>query len=221
MQGRRFPLGRVGRRAYNGGRGIRAMKDAPVAALLLAVLAAAPILAASMTQLERQRLVAHLEMTTGWLADEVSGLSRAQLEFRPAPGTWSILDNLDHLVVSEAIYWQDFRRAMDAMPSSGKRSGSDESVLWYGIDRTQRQAAIPAELPKHEIRDARSGLETFRKLRAQMIEYARTTRDDLRAHVVPREASDAYQWLLLISTHSQRHILQIREVKTGPKYPKK
>jgi hypothetical protein len=30
---------------------------------------------------------------------------------------------------------------------------------------------------------------------------------------------DVYQWFLMISTHSQRHILQIREIKADPKYP--
>jgi hypothetical protein len=54
-----------------------------------------------------------------------------------------------------------------------------------------------------------------------MLQYVRTTNDDLRAHVVEREQSDAYQWLLLISTHAQRHILQIREIKADPKFPKK
>jgi hypothetical protein len=38
---------------------------------------------------------------------------------------------------------------------------------------------------------------------------------------VDREGSDAYQWLPLISTHEQRHVLQIREIKAHPKSPKK
>jgi hypothetical protein len=31
---------------------------------------------------------------------------------------------------------------------------------------------------------------------------------------------DVNQWVLMISTHSQRHILQIREVKAHAKYPR-
>ena len=54
-----------------------------------------------------------------------------------------------------------------------------------------------------------------------MLKYARTTNDDLRGHLVEREGCDAYQWLLLISTHGQRHILQIREIKADPGFPKK
>jgi vacuolar-type H+-ATPase subunit H len=64
-------------------------------------------------------------------------------------------------------------------------------------------------------------LDALRKLHAEMLQYARTTAEDLRSHVVEREGSDAYQWLLLISSHEQRHILQIREIKANPKFPKK
>jgi hypothetical protein len=32
---------------------------------------------------------------------------------------------------------------------------------------------------------------------------------------------DAYQWLLLLASHSERHTLQILEVKADPNFPKK
>jgi hypothetical protein len=197
------------------------MKTVSIAAVLLCTLDLASAAAASLTQLERQRLVAHLEMTGSWLGDEVSGLSPAQLRFRPAPEAWSILEVLEHLVIAEPIYWQDFRKAMKAPPEGGRRSGSDDDVLWYGIDRTHRQKVIAGEGAKGQLRDLGTGLDQFRNLRARMLEYVRTTGDDLRSHVVQREGSDAYQWLLLISAHAQRHILQIREIKADPKFPKK
>jgi hypothetical protein len=187
----------------------------------LVSLAAAAASAASMTAMERRRLISHFEMTESWLASELAGLSRAQLEFRPAPGVWSILENLDHLVVCEPIYWRNFQDAMKAPPRLSQRSDSDDSVLWYGIDRTNRAPVVAGEDASGKLKDAAAGLAAFRKLRAEMLQYARTTGDDLRAHYVPRENSDAYQWLLLISTHAQRHILQIREVKASAGYPAK
>jgi hypothetical protein len=177
---------------------------------------------ASLTPLERQRLVAHLEMTGSWLADEVSGLSPAQLQFRPAPEAWSILEVVEHLTVADPIYWRQLHEAMQAPPRSRRDDPArDSDVLWYGIDRTQRQKAVPSEEPKGQLHDLRTGLDALRKLHAEMLQYARTTAEDLRSHVVEREGSDAYQWLLLISTHEQRHILQIREIKANPKFPKK
>jgi hypothetical protein len=175
--------------------------------------------AAPLTELERQRLIAHLDMTESWLVDEVAGLSPAQLTFRRAPEAWTILEVVDHLVVVGAIYWQDLQNALKG-PGGQKSPSSDTDILWYGIDRTNREKAIPSEVPKG-LGDIRSGLDAHRKAHARLRQYIKTTEDDLRGHIVERQRCDAYQWALLISTHEQRHILQIREVKSDPRFPKK
>jgi hypothetical protein len=190
-----------------------------VSALLTAL--SAPPAAAQLTPQERQRLAAHLEMTAGWLADELSGLSQAQLEFHRAPGTWSILEVLDHLVVVGDIYWNDLQQGAKTPLNGRVLNSRDADILWYGIDRTNRETAIPPENPRGRVRDAASGLELYRKQHARLLQYVKTTRDDLRDRYVQRQACDGYQWALLISTHVQRHVLQIREIKSDPKFPKR
>jgi DinB superfamily len=197
------------------------MKTMVAAGGLLLALGAGSAGPDTITVLERQRLIAHLEMTESWLVSEVSGLSPAQLQFRRAPGVWTIMEVLEHLVVAEPIYWEDLQKAMKARPSSQRRPGTDAEILWYGIDRTQRQKAVPTEQPKGHLRDFGAGLDAFRKTHAQILQYVRTTDADLRGHVVEREGCDAYQWLLLISAHEQRHILQIREIKADAHFPRK
>ena len=175
--------------------------------------------ATTITEIERQHLVAHMQMTAGWLEDEVSGLTDAQLAFRPSSTSWSILDTLDHLVVVGPIYWKDLQNARPAAPG---RVGmmNDVDVLWYGIDRTNREIALAAEDASHKLRDVQAGLKAYRTQHAQLLQYLRTTKDDLRRRFVERQNSDAYQWALLISTHEQRHIMQIREIKAHSNYPK-
>ncbi|MBZ5579787.1 MAG: DinB family protein [Acidobacteriia bacterium] len=192
-----------------------------IASMVAGVWAAAGLAqAASLTEVERQRLVAHFEMTASWLEDETSHLSRAQLEYHPAPGRWSILEVLEHLRLAEPTYWQELRDALKEPPSGKKPPATDADVLWYGIDRTVRQKTTPDKVPAHPPAGVQAPLEAFRKLHAEMLEYARTTQDDLRAHVLEKEGTDAYQWLLGISTHEQRHILQIREIKADRGFPK-
>ena len=175
---------------------------------------------AQITDLERQRLVAHLEMTASWLEDELSALSAAQANFRPSANAWTILEVLDHLVVVGPIYWKDLQ---GATPVGSGRAGmmNDVDVLWYGIDRTNRETAIKTEIPSRKLRDVAAGMTDYRKHHARLLEYVRTTRDDLRRRLVERQNSDAYQWAMLISTHEQRHILQIREIKSHAKYPRR
>jgi hypothetical protein len=187
-------------------------------AVFIVAAAAIPAGAPPLTELERLRLVAHMQMTASWLEDEVSGLSAAQAAFRPSATSWTILEVLDHLVVVGPIYWGDLQSATPVAGRAGMMNDID--VLWYGIDRTSRETALKTEEPSRTLRDLQSGLTAYRRQHAKLLEYLRTTNDDLRGRLVARQNCDAYQWALLISTHEQRHILQIREIKVHPKYPK-
>jgi hypothetical protein len=191
----------------------------PVVVVVVFMLRAVPA-GAQITDLERQRLVAHLQMTAGWLDNEVSALSTEQANFRPSANAWTILEVLDHLVVVGQIYWDDLQ---GAKPVSPGRAGmmSDVDVLWYGIDRTNRETAIRTEEPSRRLRDIATGVADYHRHHTRLLEYVRTTRDDLRRRFVERQNSDAYQWALLISTHEQRHILQIRDIKSHTKFPKR
>ena len=193
------------------------------AALLAAILILATTVTATaeLSDLERQRLVAHLDMTAAWLVDEVSGLSPAQLEFRRAPGSWSIAEVLEHLTLVGPIYWNDLQEAIKAPAAARPLTSRDEDILWYGIDRTRPERAIASETPKGPVRALSAVLDAYRPQRDRLLNYVRTTKDDLRRHVVTRQSCDAYQWALLISTHEQRHILQIREIKADPRFPKR
>jgi DinB superfamily len=169
--------------------------------------------------LDRQRLIAHFEMTDSWLADEVSHLSPAQLAFRPSATSWNVLDCVEHLVLSEREYWATFKTSMAARPVKGESPSDDVDRLWYGIDRTQRTKTIESETPKSRYAGVEPALRDFQTLRATMVAYARTSQEDWRHHLIPGWDRDAYQWLIMISAHSQRHILQIREIKHNPAFP--
>lgn len=174
---------------------------------------------AEITDVERQRLLAHLAMTSGWLSDEVSGLSATQFQFRPATGQWSIAEVLEHLIVVAPIYRADLQASL-RQKARVRSAMQDADVLWYGIDRSRKEQAIPTERPSGSQRDLRAALAAYREHHGRLVEFVKTTRDDLRSHIVDRQGCDAYQWALLISTHEQRHILQIREIKAHPQFPK-
>lgn len=175
---------------------------------------------AQMKDGDRQRLLAHFEMTESWLASELQGLSQAQLTFRLTPEAWSIMDVVEHLAVAEPQYWERVQNSMKQPATTEKLEGSDAGILWYGIDRTNRATTGEARTPKGRWSTINESFGEFRKLRATMKDYAKTTSDDLRSRKTLEGNIDVYQWFLMISTHSQRHILQIREIKAHPSYPK-
>jgi hypothetical protein len=189
--------------------------------LLLFLFAATPLLpAAKPDPLDRQRLIAHFEMTNSWIADEVAHLSPAQLHFRPSPSAWNIIDCVEHLTLAEPEYWKMYQSAMKSPASKEESPSEDIDRMWYGIDRTERAVTTPSETPKSRYQDVAPALQAFLSLRATMLSYIRTTQEDWRHHMIPDWDRDGYQWLLMISAHSQRHILQIREIKHSPGFPR-
>ena len=188
---------------------------------LAALLSAAPAAAGPMTPGERQRLVAHLEMTNAWLESELAGLSKAQLTFKMTPESWSIMEVVEHVAIAEPQYWKNLQDSLKAPVKDGyKAEATDAAILWYGIDRTNRTTTGEARVPKGTYPSAKESLAAFRALRRTMLESAKNTQDDLRGRPLAGGNQDLYQWFLMISSHSQRHIMQIREIKAHQGYPK-
>lgn len=182
-------------------------------------LAAMPGVSA-MTPDERQRLLAHLEMTESWLVSELDGLTPAQLAFKMTPESWSITEVVEHLAIAEPQYWERVLASMQQPPAAEKPTATDAAILWYGIDRTNRATTGEARVPKGQYADAAASLAAVRALRVTMRDHAATTTADLRSRRLLEGNMDVYQWVLMISAHSQRHVLQIREIKAHPDYPR-
>ena len=160
-----------------------------LACALMTCASVASLAAGPMKPGERQRLLAHLEMTEGWLVDEVSGLSSGQLRFRATPEGWNVLDVVEHLAVAEPQYWQHLQESLKAPAGDVKPEATDAGILWYGIDRTDRARTGDARVPKGRWPDVRDSLGEFCKLRAVMRDYAMKTDDDLRGRMLKGSSS--------------------------------
>jgi hypothetical protein len=177
-----------------------------------------------MTAEDREHLLVHFEMTGQMVAEEVRGLSPVQLEYRASPDRWTIRECVSHLAVGEPDYWRELKDAVKAPPDmqNKKSSATDADIMWYGIDRVVHTKTGGGHEKVDTYKDLGEAMAKFQALRATMIDYIKTTNDDLRAHSFgTREPIDSWQWMLEISTHSERHIQQIREIKADPNFPKK
>jgi hypothetical protein len=181
------------------------------------------LVGASMTPDDREHLLVHFQMTEQMLIEQVSGLSPAQLEYRASADRWTIRECVSHLAVAEPDYWRDLMKAVKAPADmSGKKSvNSDADILWYGIDRVVHTTTGGGHEKVETYKDLKEALSRFQSLRATMVDYIKSTNDDLRAHSFgSRSPIDCWQWMLEISTHAERHIQQIREIKADLNFPK-
>jgi uncharacterized damage-inducible protein DinB len=177
------------------------------------------------TASERELVLKNLTDSRQRLLRATQGLSREQLNFRPAPDRWTVAENLEHLTFVEGRLLKLIQKTIVEGPSPSKRSAITVSEAAFVDDIAGRitrfQAPEPVRpsgrWPDDEL------LKEFETTRQQTLEFARSTDADLRTHFFthPRFGDlDLYQWLLLIGAHCDRHRAQSEEVMATPGYPK-
>ncbi len=179
---------------------------------------------APLTEQERKFAIDHLKQTQQDLLDAVKGLSDAQLNFKTAPDRWSVLECVQHITLSSAGLWQLAEGTVQANPDPSMKSGvADEQVIKMVEDRSfKAQAPEPFKPIKSPYKNLEETLNAFNADREKLEAYIASTNDDMRAHVakMPFGNLDAYQVVLMISAHTNRHTQQLNEVKADPDFPK-
>lgn len=188
--------------------------------LLLSVTA----FAQQLTSAEKDKGVAYLEQTRDGVVAATKGLSDAQMKFKSAPDRWSVAETLEHIALAEDYLRANVMQLMKAPAGPADRDTAklDAMILSMVPDRSQKRQAPSPLVPKGRWTPAET-LAHFLDSRAKTIELLQST-PDLRQHVSSdnpfQQPMDAYQWLLFIAAHSDRHTKQILEVKADPNFPK-
>jgi DinB superfamily len=181
---------------------------------------------ATLSDQERKFAADLLLQTEASAINSIAGLSDAQLNFKPAPDKWSVLDCIKHIAVTEAGLWQMTNGAIQAQANPEKRAdvkATDDQVVQMIESREKKVKTFPAMEPQNTpYKSLDDALKSFVSDRAKLVNYVKTTDADLRNHVaaLPMGSFDSYQMILFIAAHSNRHTQQIEEVKADPNFPK-
>jgi hypothetical protein len=194
-------------------------------ALTLTALLAPALTAQELTAEDRDKALKYLEKTRTDLIAATKGLSEAQWNFKPAPDRWSAAEIVEHIAASEAQLLSMVREKVMTAPARKEKvnlSEVDESVLKRVPDRSNKVQA-PQELqPTKRFGSPADTLKRFEENRGATVEFLKSTKG-LRDHAVDSpfgQQLDAYQWLLFIGGHSERHTKQLLEVKADAGFPK-
>jgi hypothetical protein len=196
--------------------------------LLLLVLTglAGRLSSSTITSQERRFLIANLKDSKAAVEKSVKGLSKEQLNFKANANQWSIKECLQHIALAENNLWEIADAALKKPANPDEKSKikvNDQDVLNLLTSRKKKLEAPESFKPtKASWKTTAETLEAFSDKRAGLIKYVKTSTEDMRNHVLkmPIGDIDAYQMLLYISAHTQRHIMQIEEVKANPAFPK-
>jgi hypothetical protein len=195
-----------------------------VLALILCVAALAS--AQTLTAADRERAAKYLDSTKKGVLDATAGLSEAQWNFKSAPDRWSVAEVTEHIAAAEDLLrGMIVEKVMTAPPRPAGEdvAAIDEMVVTTVPDRSQKRQAPEPLKPVNRFGSGQGALKHFVEARQQTVDFL-NQHDDLRAHAIDSPMGkklDAYEWVLFISAHSERHTKQINEVKADPNFPKK
>lgn len=192
----------------------------------LAVAAAAvPLHAADpISAQDREALIKDLERSRMVFLEAIADVKTdAQWNYKPAPDRWSVAECAAHIIATEDFFRQNVAQTLKspALPP-GQRSADGDALIAQSIrDRSQRFQAPTAVEPTGKVVPKAQAIRDFEATRAKTLEYVRTTQDPLREHGTgaPPTVMTAYQLLLMLSGHTERHTAQLLEVKASPGYP--
>lgn len=182
---------------------------------------------ATLTPAERDAALKSLQATHDEFLRSIARLSQKQWTFKPAPDRWSVAEVAEHITVSESSILGLIQQKLMSSPAAPEKreqvKGKDEMILQKMTDRSHKAQAPEALRPTSRWATEAELTRAFEEIRKATMDYVRTTNDDLRDHFFDHPAFgtlDGYQWLLLLSSHSERHTAQIEEVKADPNFPK-
>ncbi len=180
----------------------------------------------SLTDQERKAAIDQLTNSRNHLQEATKGLSAAQLNYKASPTSWSIAECTEHIAISESMLFGMVEGALRAPADPSKRGEvkmTDEQVLGMITDRSSKFKTQEPFEPTGKFGSHEGTLKEFITKRDAHIAYVKSTKDDLRNRyaVMPFATFDAYQAILFLSGHSERHTKQIEEVKADPNFPKK
>lgn len=193
--------------------------------LVLMLAAVVPLRAAApLSQQDRDALIKDLETSRNVFLNAIADVkTEAQWNYKPAPDRWSVAECAAHIIAAEQYFRDNIAAALKtpALPAAQQSAAGDGAIAKMVRDRSQRFQA-PAQIePTGKAVPKAQAIKDFEATRARSLQYVRTTQDPLREHGsgAPMNVT-AYQLVLMMSGHTERHTAQLLEVKASPGYPK-
>jgi hypothetical protein len=199
-------------------------KSSVAFAVVCALLFAFSARAQEVTQAEKDKALAYLESTKKDVLDATKNLSPEQWNFKAAPDRWSIAECMEHIAAAEDYIRGAVETGVMKAPAVPGRdiAAIDAGIIANVPERKNKVQAPEAIKPTNRFGSPQASVDHFVESRATTEDFLKST-PGLRDHAADSPTGqkwDAYEFILLIAAHSERHTNQIKEVKADPNFPK-
>jgi uncharacterized damage-inducible protein DinB len=167
---------------------------------------------------EKQELLALLDASRNRYLAALAEVSEDRCRVRPGEGAWSVLECAEHVSGAERGMFQMVldRKPTEAEPDRQK----DAAILSMAGENAPKAEAPERSRLRGRFASLDEARQAFLSGRERTIAWVEQNDDDLRKFTVahPLGNFDAYQLLLVMAMHAERHAGQIDRIKRSPAY---
>jgi hypothetical protein len=178
------------------------------------------------TEADRKYLLDNLTRTKQEILDETKNLTKEQWNFKESPDRWSINQVVEHIDIWELLFMHEVSRALSMRP--------DSIFSYYGPDSVFTDQD-PKGLKKNNAleytkpfsftiplgnNEGKNNVTWFITMRNESIDYLKKETKNIRLQYDYSSGTNVHQYYIMIFSHTDTHLRQIRKVKAHVNYPK-
>ena len=178
------------------------------------------------SETDRKYIVDKLTRTRDSLVKETENLTAAQWNFKESPERWTIQQVVEHINIWELLLMHEVSKGLSAGPQTELNTTAKPDSLYVGFILEEKPHVsveytrpFTYSLPMG-LNDGKNNLAWFLKMRNESIDYLKMAAEDLRSHYLKPGRPNIHQVYITVFGHTERHLRQIRKIKTNKAYPK-
>ena len=178
-----------------------------------------------LTQEEREFVTSMLEENADKFLADLEKVSETQWRFKPSASEWSIAEISEHITLSDGLFLSIAQNSLKSPADNEKANslvGKENSMIERLKDRTQKARAPEVLIPTNRFATRKDLIAAFKIAREKTVMYVKNNNDPLKNHIVSHPSLGeltAYQWLVMIPAHANRHLAQLEEVMLMKEFP--
>lgn len=178
------------------------------------------------TEADRKYLLDNLIRSKQKIIEETKNLTQEQWTFKESADRWNINQIVEHMALWEILFMHEISKALMRAPDPAFPHSAPDSVFLDQDPKGLKQNnamdftkpfsfAIP--LGNNEGKNNVTWLTTMRN---ESIDYLKGETKNIRVQYDYCSDANVHQYFIMIFSHTDRHLRQLRKVKAHPNYPK-
>jgi uncharacterized damage-inducible protein DinB len=164
---------------------------------------------------DRAEILRMLQEGMDSLTVALLGIDETSARRRPRADSWSVLECVEHLTLTERALLQRLKEAR-ACEESREDRARETKFQDLALNRVRRIEAPEPVRPANDSACLEQVSEAFKAARSETVRYVEQFQGDLRwwvtQHPLITRPVNCYEMLLLIAMHPKRHALQIVQI---------